>query len=152
MANRPYVPSHEMQDASETRKVRAAKPARTASEQVSSIAALAAPQAVTVLAAAIRKQLVALGRCAVQRSLIAELERYDRAISLWPSVPPAQAQSSAMLEQLMILSERAQAREATAATQAGPGTTKQPLTGAPPKTTTKMPRVSRAQKLPSRAR
>ena len=123
---------------------RLAAPARTASGKSSSIAGLNANQGVADLAVAIRKQLDAMERGAVQRSLVVEFERYGRVISRWPSVPPTPAQRSAMMGQFLTLNERAQAHAVRAAGHGRVCTIKPPPMGATPKTTTKMPRVSQA--------
>src|SRR3954471_18771742 len=65
-----------------------------------------ASRSVSDLAASIRKRLAALDRGAARRDMLAELERYERAIARWASVAPTAAQNTAMHEQLLALEER----------------------------------------------
>ncbi|CAN5771246.1 hypothetical protein BH11MYX4_BH11MYX4_44270 [soil metagenome] len=102
-----------------------------------------ARQSLSDLAKAIRTGLAATERSAAHRDAGSELERYERAIVRWASVPPSEAQSAAMLEQLLALQERVQRLPSKNPIKATTTTTKLPRTAAPRmSTTTKLPRTT----------
>jgi hypothetical protein len=109
---------------------------------------LRAQQSLTNLASSIRTRLLTTERSAAQRDALSELERYERAIGRWASVPSTETQSAAMLEQLLALQERVERLAQRSPTRAAAPTTKPPP-AAPPRvpTTTKLPRT-RASKPP----
>ena len=97
-----------MSKTTKTNAVGGAKQARTVSGARSSATAPADRNAVSRLAAAVRKRLGGAEPSSAQRAVLSELDRYERAIERWASVVPSEGQCAAMLGQLLDLDERAQ--------------------------------------------
>jgi hypothetical protein len=129
-----------------TTKTKGFLPRKPAAGRAGSSPDLGSRRSISALASAIRLRLAALENGASQREMVAQLERYARAIARWDSVAPTEAQCTAMLEQLATLDERAQS--AVTRDDRAPASARPAKPRRLPATTTKMPRVTTTTKMP----